>query len=96
MLFTRCNFPEKTEMIRKANNSSSDVKLVQMYGALTSVESPCRPDSTNTNRSELGHEPDSEDDQSLRTMIVCVNLFCKYSLFLFLVSSPVNILYCLC
>ncbi|VDK65575.1 unnamed protein product [Onchocerca ochengi] len=65
----RKKMQEKTEMIRKANNSSSDVKLVQMYGALTSVESPCRPDSTNTNRSELGHEPDSEDDQSLRTMI---------------------------
>ncbi|KAL3982160.1 Immunoglobulin domain family protein [Acanthocheilonema viteae] len=60
---------EKTEMIRNVNNSGSDVRLVQMYGALTSVENPCRPDSTNTNRSELGHEPDSEDDQSLRTMI---------------------------
>ncbi|MCP9266006.1 Immunoglobulin I-set domain-containing protein [Dirofilaria immitis] len=59
----------KTEMIRNANNSDSDVRLVQMYGALTSVESPCRPSSTNTNRSELGHEPESEDDQSLRTMI---------------------------
>lgn len=49
-----------------------------MYGALTSVESSCRPNSTNTNRSELGHEPDSEDDQSLRTMIVCINLSYKY------------------
>ncbi|EFO27330.2 immunoglobulin I-set domain-containing protein [Loa loa] len=60
---------EKTEMVRNANNSGADVRLVQMYGALTNVESPCRPDSTNTNRSELGHEPDSEDDRSLRTMI---------------------------
>lgn len=64
-------------MVRNANNSGSDVRLVQMYGALANVESPCRPDSTNTNRSELGHGPDSEDDQSLRTMIVCVNLFYK-------------------
>ncbi|KAM3726287.1 Synaptogenesis protein [Dirofilaria immitis] len=65
----RKKMQEKTEMIRNANNSDSDVRLVQMYGALTSVESPCRPSSTNTNRSELGHEPESEDDQSLRTMI---------------------------
>uniref|UniRef100_A0A915Q552 Uncharacterized protein n=1 Tax=Setaria digitata TaxID=48799 RepID=A0A915Q552_9BILA len=59
---------EKTEMVRNAN-SGSDVRLVQMYGALTNVESPYRSDSTNTNKSELGHEPESEDDQSLRTMI---------------------------
>lgn len=60
-------------MVRKTNNSSSDVRLMQMYGALTGVESNCRPDSTNTNRSEFEHRPDSEDEQSLRTMIVCIN-----------------------
>ncbi|CAG9541092.1 unnamed protein product [Cercopithifilaria johnstoni] len=65
----RRKMQEKTEMIRNANNSGSDVRLVQMYGALTNVENPCRPDSTNTNRSELGHKPDSDDGQSLRTMI---------------------------
>lgn len=58
-------------MVRKANNSGADVQPVQMYGALTNVDSPCRPESANTNRSELGHEPNSEDGQSFRTVIVC-------------------------
>nr|CDQ00974.1 BMA-SYG-2, isoform f [Brugia malayi] len=60
---------EKTEMVRNANNNGLDVRPVQMYGTLTCAESLCRPDSINTSRSELGHDPHSEDDQSLRTMI---------------------------
>ncbi|VDM39960.1 unnamed protein product [Toxocara canis] len=60
---------EKTEMVRKTNNTSGDVRPVQMYGALTNTDSAYRPESANTNRSELAYEPPSEDDQSVRTMI---------------------------
>uniref|UniRef100_A0A915BAH0 Nephrin n=1 Tax=Parascaris univalens TaxID=6257 RepID=A0A915BAH0_PARUN len=60
---------EKTEMVRKTNSTGGDVRPVQMYGALTNTESAYRPDSANTNRSELAYEPPSEDDQSVRTMI---------------------------
>lgn len=59
-------------MVRKTNSTGGDVRPVQMYGALTNTESAYRPDSANTNRSELAYEPPSEDDQSVRTMIVCV------------------------
>uniref|UniRef100_A0A0R3R6A4 Fibronectin type-III domain-containing protein n=1 Tax=Brugia timori TaxID=42155 RepID=A0A0R3R6A4_9BILA len=54
---------QKTEMVRNANNNGLDVRPVQMYGTLTCAESLCRPDSINTSRSELGHDPHSEDDQ---------------------------------
>ncbi|VDN01079.1 unnamed protein product [Thelazia callipaeda] len=65
---------EKTEMVRNMNattnnNGGSDTRVVQMYGVLTNVDSPCRPESVATNRSELCHELNSEDDQSVRTMI---------------------------
>ncbi|VDK28318.1 unnamed protein product [Gongylonema pulchrum] len=65
----RKKMQEKTEMVRKSSGGGTDVQPVQMYGALTNVESPCRPGSMNTNRSELGREQNSEDDQSVRTMI---------------------------
>ncbi|VDK46800.1 unnamed protein product [Anisakis simplex] len=64
--------PEKTEMVRKTNNAGGDVRPVQMYGALTNTDGIYRPDSANTNRSELAYEQPSEDDQSVRTMIVCL------------------------
>lgn len=56
-------------MVRKSQGDS-DVRPVQMYGALTNMDNSYRPDSTNTNRSELAREHASEDDQSVRTMIV--------------------------
>ncbi len=72
-------FLEKTEIVRM---NQDGVRTVQMYGTTGDSMYAARPESANTNRSELGNnEPISEDDQSVRTMIVshkhiyCLTLF---------------------
>ncbi|MFH4976616.1 hypothetical protein AB6A40_003325 [Gnathostoma spinigerum] len=66
----RRKMQEKTEMVRKMPNGGGEtVRPVQMYGAITTAENQYRPESVNTNRSDLGHDLISEDDQSVRTMI---------------------------
>uniref|UniRef100_A0A0N4V110 Nephrin n=1 Tax=Enterobius vermicularis TaxID=51028 RepID=A0A0N4V110_ENTVE len=65
----------KTEMVRKLPDGKGEAKAVHMYGALVNSEIACRPESANTNRSELVYERASEDAQSLRTIIVSSRLY---------------------
>ncbi|KAI6215486.1 Immunoglobulin domain protein [Aphelenchoides besseyi] len=63
---------EKTEFIRRTNYGNG--RPLQLYGAIGGgLHSPAtfnrRPDSNNTNKSDLLHDQLSEDDQSVRTMI---------------------------
>lgn len=65
---------EKTEFVRRINYGNNRQPL-QLYGAIgANLNSPApnrRPESNNTNKSELLNERLSEeDDQSVRTMIV--------------------------
>jgi hypothetical protein len=64
---------EKTEFVRRLNYGT-DRRPLQLYGAIGANLSPApinrRPDSNNTNKSELLNEQNSEDEQSVRTMIV--------------------------
>lgn len=67
--FSKRHRVEKTEFVRRLNYGN------QLYGAIGANLSPAppakrRPDSNNTNKSELLNEQLSEDDQSVRTMIV--------------------------
>lgn len=66
---------EKTEFVRRLNYGN-DRRPLQLYGAIgANLNSPAvanrRPNSNNTNKSELLNDQLSEeDDQSMRTMIV--------------------------
>uniref|UniRef100_A0A7E4VGA4 Nephrin n=1 Tax=Panagrellus redivivus TaxID=6233 RepID=A0A7E4VGA4_PANRE len=63
---------EKTEYARTTtlmNTADGSVRPVQTYGAVGTPSMRRRPDSSNTNRSELLNDRASEDDQSVRTMI---------------------------
>lgn len=62
-------------MVRKLPDGKGEAKAVHMYGALVNSEIACRPESANTNRSELVYERASEDAQSLRTIIVSSRLY---------------------
>lgn len=67
--YTHIFLIEKTEIVRM---NQEGVRTVQMYGTTGDSMYVARPESVNTNRSELANnnEPISEDDQSVRTMIV--------------------------
>uniref|UniRef100_A0AC34Q8P4 Nephrin n=1 Tax=Panagrolaimus sp. JU765 TaxID=591449 RepID=A0AC34Q8P4_9BILA len=63
---------KKTEYARTTLMTSGDgtVRPVQTYGAVSGTPAMRRrPESSNTNRSELLNDRASEDDQSIRTMI---------------------------
>lgn len=69
----RRKLQEKTEYVRTTLMNAGDgtVRPVQTYGAVGGTPAMRRrPDSSNTNRSELLNDRASEDDQSVRTMIV--------------------------
>ena len=63
---------EKTEYVRTTlmNVGDGNVRPLQTYGAVGTPSMRRRPDSSTTNRSELLNDRGSEDDQSVRTMIV--------------------------
>jgi hypothetical protein len=72
---------EKTEFVRR-HNYGNDRRPLQLYGAIgANLKSPApnrRPESNNTNKSELLNERLSEeDDQSVRTMIVSLDVLTK-------------------
>uniref|UniRef100_A0A915DCH9 Nephrin n=1 Tax=Ditylenchus dipsaci TaxID=166011 RepID=A0A915DCH9_9BILA len=62
---------EKTEIARTLNHSTDGSgRPIQIYGTMTGTPGANRrPDSNNTNKSELLNEPVSEDNQSVRTII---------------------------
>uniref|UniRef100_A0A914WZB5 Nephrin n=1 Tax=Plectus sambesii TaxID=2011161 RepID=A0A914WZB5_9BILA len=61
----RKKLQEKTEIARRVEGP----RPVQMYGATGDSMYATRPESVDTNRSEMANEAVSEDDQSVRTMI---------------------------
>lgn len=65
-------FKEKTELARTLNQKNDgSSRPIQIYGTLISkTESSRRPDSNNTNKSELNEQITIEDNQSARTIIV--------------------------
>lgn len=68
----RRKLQEKTEYVRTTlmNTGDGTIRPVQTYGAVGGTPAMRRrPDSSNTNRSELLNDRASEDDQSVRTMI---------------------------
>lgn len=71
---------EKTQFVRQSNYGENRRNL-QLYGTIGAGGglSPAtlikRPESNNTNKSDIFNEPMSEDEQSVRTMIVSCCLF---------------------
>lgn len=65
-------FTEKTQIVRSSQNGDSGVRPVQMYGALSAIDATGRPSSGLDAVRDENHAAGSDDDHSVRTMIVSV------------------------